>query len=125
MKSNSTKNVLLIDGDPTTRDELLRHLESLGCKVVTADNGLEGLEICQNESFQLIVLDLSIPVINGVELIGRIRVFDRKTPIGVASSNALNADDRKFIEPLTSFIIRKSEGLAVPADHVKATFKAA
>ena len=66
-------NVLLINRN---RDGLLVRsllLEELGCHVVVAQTGEEGLKIFEASTFDVVVADYRMPRMNGVELIGRIR----------------------------------------------------
>ena len=48
-------------------------LESRGYAVTEADDGLHGLEACQKNSFDLILVDINMPVMDGYELTVKIR----------------------------------------------------
>lgn len=80
-------NILVIDDDETIL-ELLRDALSPEYSVVTAHDALEGVEVMMGQRFDLLVIDLGMPVLDGVELIQKIRAnspFDQ-VPILVLSA---------------------------------------
>jgi DNA-binding NtrC family response regulator len=60
-------NILLVDDDPAIRQILLRLLTEENYVVVTAANGAEALVLCGSAKFDLVLLDLNMPVKNGWE----------------------------------------------------------
>lgn len=63
------KNVLIVDDDESTRFVLSRALEDIGCHVVVAEDGAEVGDLIARERFDLIVLDLYMPGMNGFEVL--------------------------------------------------------
>ncbi len=79
--------ILVIDDDETILD-LLKDTLSPEYYIATAHDSLEGVELMMSERFDLMIIDLGMPVLDGVELIGKIRSnspFD-KIPILVLSA---------------------------------------
>ncbi len=79
--------ILVIDDDETILD-LLKDTLSADYTIATAHDSLEGVELMMSERFDLMIIDLGMPVLDGVELIGKIRAnspFD-KIPILVLSA---------------------------------------
>lgn len=72
--------VLIIDGDTRIRNLLKEHLESQQFKVDEAINGEEGLSHSINNSYTIIIMDIELSKINGLELIEKIR-SENDTPI--------------------------------------------
>jgi FixJ family two-component response regulator len=68
-----TKSVLIVDDEKNIRLTLLRTLESMDLSVRTAVNGEEALDKLQAEDFGLVLLDLRLPGMGGLEVLGRIR----------------------------------------------------
>ena len=58
--------VLLVDDDESNRDMLSRRLEHRGCEVVTAVDGQNALDMAISESPSLILMDVSLPVLDGL-----------------------------------------------------------
>lgn len=66
-------NVLVIDDDEIVREVLLEHLENEGYKVTACSNGYRGLELFKNDKFDLVILDIVMPGINGIEVLREIK----------------------------------------------------
>jgi len=73
------ERVLVIDDDEIVREVLVEHLENEGHVVVACSNGYRGLEIFKNEKFDLVILDLIMPGINGLEVLKEIKRFSPPT----------------------------------------------
>ncbi len=65
--------VLIVDDEKSLRDFMRRNLEVRGYRTLSASNGLEALAIFNTESVDLIVLDVMMPTMDGLETIRRIR----------------------------------------------------
>lgn len=61
--------ILVIEDEDSIRDLILMNLNMVGYETIEASNGLEGLRLIQDSSFDLCILDIMLPVIDGYELI--------------------------------------------------------
>ena len=61
------KNILVVDDSPTERHVLVELLTNNGYKVITAENGEEGVEKAKNELPDLILMDVVMPGLNGYQ----------------------------------------------------------
>jgi len=68
-------SIVLIDDDDLVRDSVRLHLEEAGHTVTTAENGEEALRILDGTRFDVIITDLLMPEIEGMELIRSARKF--------------------------------------------------
>ena len=66
-------SILVVDDDPDIRDILRDTLNSLGARVITASNGQEGLERVNKESPELVLLDIEMPIKNGLDVLKELR----------------------------------------------------
>lgn len=73
--------ILVIDDDKVICKLFMKTLEELGYSVVVSETSLEGLEQLQKTDFDLVFLDLKMPVIDGAELFCRIRISKPKLPV--------------------------------------------
>ncbi len=65
--------VLVVDDDKTTRKMLSLILKSKGYEVVTAENGMDGLQKLGIEQINLILTDMNMPYMDGIEFIKQVR----------------------------------------------------
>ena len=65
--------ILLLEDEVDVRDSYVDMLNYLGYDVVTADNGKSGLEIINREPIDIVITDLNMPVMNGLEAMRRIK----------------------------------------------------
>ena len=61
------KTILVVDDSPTERHVLVELLSKVGYKVITAENGLEGVDKAKKESPDLILMDIVMPGLNGYQ----------------------------------------------------------
>ena len=97
------RSILVVDDDPNMRSFLLEVLNKLGFEVNTASDGAEAIEKLKQHRYQLIITDLSMPGVNGYELIKWIRENNSMVPIIVMSGEgeidkADSYDLMKFIK---------------------------
>jgi DNA-binding NtrC family response regulator len=72
-------SILVVDDDADIRDILSETLHSLGCRVITAANGQECLDKVDKEAPELVLLDIEMPVKNGLEVLIELRQRARGT----------------------------------------------
>jgi DNA-binding response OmpR family regulator len=96
------KKVLLIEDDSIIVDLIKIHLSDLHCELASTSLGKEGLEKAVQEPFDLIILDIMLPDLNGLEICRRIRMQNTRTPILMLTAKAEEMD--------------KVNGLAMGAD---------
>ena len=65
--------ILVVDDDPIIRKLLLEVLTNDGHQVTVAKNGLEGLNLARRQPFQLVFMDVHMPIMNGLETLISIR----------------------------------------------------
>jgi len=81
-----TLKVLYVEDEIALRDITSSSIESIISKLVVADNGKEGLEKFTNDQFDLIITDLSMPVMDGITMIKEIRKINSTIPIVVTTA---------------------------------------
>lgn len=73
--------ILIIEDDESIRQVLKEYLEQLDYQVITAADGLEGLDLIKQENYDLIVSDIRLPYVSGIGLIKVAREINPKIPI--------------------------------------------
>ncbi|OGO73964.1 MAG: DNA-binding response regulator [Chloroflexi bacterium RIFOXYC12_FULL_59_14] len=83
--------VLVVDDEKSLREFVRRNLEARGYKVLNAANGLEALAVFENGQVDLVILDIMMPHLDGLETARRIRAGSR-VPIIILTAMGEEAD---------------------------------
>ncbi|MCI8908020.1 MAG: response regulator transcription factor [Angelakisella sp.] len=85
-------HILVVDDEENIRQLIKKYANYEGYKVTEASDGLEALEICGQCSFDLIVLDVMMPELDGFSALRRLRQEDRRTPVLMLSARGEEYD---------------------------------
>ena len=112
--------LLLIDDDQVVRASLAAYLEDSGFTVLQAANGLQGLEVFEREQPDLVICDLRMPQVDGLELIRRINALQVETPVIVVSGAGVMSDAVEALRlGAADYLIKPLEDLAVLEHSVR------
>jgi DNA-binding response OmpR family regulator len=78
--------ILIIEDDENERMLYKEELEKEGYEILTASSGKEGLSIIEKESLNLVILDLRMPEMDGLEVLGKILSKRKHLPVIIYSS---------------------------------------
>jgi two-component system, cell cycle response regulator DivK len=92
--------ILLVEDNEMNRDMLSRRLVRKGYEVVIAIDGQQGVALALSERPDLILMDMSLPVIDGWEATRQVRANDttRKIPVIALTAHAMSGDREKAME---------------------------
>ncbi len=92
--------VLLVEDNEMNRDMLSRRLTRRGYAVVFAVDGQQGVDMAHSEKPDIILMDMSLPVLDGWEATRRVKSDDatRNTPVIGLTAHAMSGDREKAIE---------------------------
>ena len=117
---NSSATLLIIDDDQVVRASLAAYLEDSGFTVLQASNGLQGLEVFERDHPDLVICDLRMPQVDGLELIRRINALQVETPVIVVSGAGVMTDAVEALRlGAADYLIKPLEDLAVLEHSVR------
>ena len=92
--------ILLVEDNEMNRDMLSRRLQRKGYQVAIAVDGQQGIEMAQADPPALILMDMSLPVLDGWEATRRLKADDRTKhiPILALTAHAMHGDEQKAKE---------------------------
>ena len=108
--------ILLVEDNPINREVMLAMFEGTGAELETAVNGLIGVEKAQTNTFDLLLMDLQMPVMDGLEATRAIRADSRlvKLPIIALTAHAREEDHQQCLNAgMNDFIIKPVDELAL------------
>jgi DNA-binding NtrC family response regulator len=85
---NEPANILIIDDEESVRDSCTHALYKKGYRVKAAKDGNEGLKAFKEELFHLVLLDLKMPGLNGMEVLSKIKEENPETPVVIITGFA-------------------------------------
>ena len=117
---NPSATLLIIDDDQVVRASLAAYLEDSGFNVLQASNGLQGLEVFERDHPDLVICDLRMPQVDGLELIRRINALQVETPVIVVSGAGVMTDAVEALRlGAADYLIKPLEDLAVLEHSVR------
>ncbi len=117
------RNVLVVEDNKTISDLLEIHLKDLECKVTKIEDGLVALDKALNEQFDLIVLDIMLPSLDGIEICKEIRKENNYTPILMLTSKSEEIDKVIGLEMGADDYLTKPFSIREFIARVKAIFR--
>ena len=81
MTIRKTPTILVVEDDPESRAAMLKVLESAEYKTMEADNGQQALDLLLEENIDIVITDLRLPVMDGVELLKKTKAVDQEIEV--------------------------------------------
>lgn len=107
IKNAKGKTILIIDDEPSQQTLTKEVVSQCGFKVLTANDGLQGLQIIKKQKIDLVITDIQMPKMNGFELIRKIRALPKfkKLPV-ISLSGKTDLPDEVYLQKgfTTNFI---------------------
>lgn len=120
-KANKVYNILLAEDDKVNQMVIARMLKEYGHHVETANNGLKAIEKYKRNLFDVILMDIQMPQMDGIEATKRIREMDTQIPIIAITAYALKGDKERFLsQGMNEYLAKpiKMEKLAAVIEKV-------
>ncbi|MFP4111078.1 MAG: ATP-binding protein, partial [Desulfonatronovibrio sp.] len=112
-------NILLAEDDPTNQFAMRRILELSGHKVTVAENGRQAVDLFQTRDFDCILMDIQMPVMDGIEATREIRRLENKKNSSIPESrhsritiialtaHTMNGDRNRFLDEGMDYYLAK------------------
>ncbi|MBA3030604.1 MAG: response regulator [Desulfobacteraceae bacterium] len=108
-----TLKVLTVDDSKTIRMIVKKAFKDYDCELTEAENGLEGLEVARQEKPGLIVLDITMPVMNGIEMLGQLKADPelKKIPVIMLTAESGKDNVMQIVKMgVTDYIVKPFKG---------------
>lgn len=117
------KKVLIVEDDADIAQLVKMHLTDLDCEISIASDGNQGLVKLENESFNLVILDLMLPGVDGLEICRRLRQRDDYTPVLMLTAKGTELDRVLGLEIGADDYLTKPFSVRELLARVKAIFR--
>ncbi|SEP82287.1 Serine phosphatase RsbU, regulator of sigma subunit [Pseudomonas sp. NFACC02] len=116
----TSATLLIIDDDEVVRASLAAYLEDSGFSVLQASNGMQGLQTFEQNQPDLVICDLRMPQVGGLELIRQVTSLAPDTPVIVVSGAGVMSDAVEALRlGAADYLIKPLEDLAVLEHSVR------
>jgi DNA-binding response OmpR family regulator len=115
--------ILIVEDDPYVADLVEIHLKDLGYELERAADGLAGLEKVQEHDYALVILDLMLPKLDGIEVCKRIRAENKYTPILMLTAKSEELDKVLGLELGADDYLTKPFSVRELTARIKALFR--
>ncbi|MFP4655112.1 MAG: response regulator [Methanohalobium sp.] len=117
----SNFSILLVEDDRLNRELINDLLSPYGYNIVNAGNGFEALDKIQNYDFDLILLDIQLPQMDGLELLSELKnnFVSINIPVVALTAHAMLGDKKKFINAGCDGYISKPVDVELFGNQVK------
>ena len=99
--------ILIIEDGELNRDLFERYVKEMGHLAVVASSGTEGLRIFETQKFDLVITDLSMPGISGLQVAERVKKHSCAVPVVLISGWAVHQDEKRIKEAGIDLVVHK------------------
>jgi DNA-binding response OmpR family regulator len=121
----AARRVLVVEDDPDIGRLVALQLAELGCESRLIDDGVAGLAEAQEGRYDLVILDLMLPRLDGLQICRRLRAAERHTPILMLTSKSSELDRVLGLELGADDYLTKPFSMLELAARVKGVFRRA
>ena len=100
-------HILVVEDDLEVADSIISHLHEVGVPVIYATNGAQALEVVAEKHVCLVVTDLKMPVMDGIEMVKILRGADPDLPVVFCTGAMTDSNGKIFIELGAHAILEK------------------
>ncbi len=92
MANNNKATILIVEDEENLKEALKLNLELEGYEVTCASDGLEALKKLEDEFFDLVIMDIMLPEVDGISVTETVRLRNNEVPILIVSAKSSSAD---------------------------------
>ncbi len=111
LTSTKMRSMLIVEDNQAERNAIVELLSDENLTVTAVETGQQALDLLQTKTYDCMVLDLGLPDMTGMELLGKLRVSDvaREIPVVVFTGKELTAEEKLSLDSVAQRIIIKGE----------------
>ncbi len=117
-ETREEKTILVVEDDKEVLKTITKHLEHMNYKVLTAEDGLEGLKLIEIGDFDLVITDIVMPFVSGVGIVTALKQRRPEVPV-IAITGYGKEPEAAALEKNADLVLSKPVKMAVLKSHVK------
>jgi CheY-like chemotaxis protein len=96
-QNESTFHILLVEDEPINQKVVQLMLDNIGCTYDSANTGAKALELAKTQRYDLILMDIQLPDISGIDITKQLRALGITTPIIATTAYSFDDERHGFI----------------------------
>lgn len=104
---NEKKTILIIDDDKNIRELLELEFGDLGYETIMAENGFDGIQLLKDYEVDLVILDIKMPGMDGIEALEKIISIQRELPVIIHSAYS-HYKENYLTWSATSYVVKSA-----------------
>lgn len=118
MEQEKNKVILVIEDDVDVLAMLIKHLEFLGYKVMSASDGMEGLKKLESGGYDLVITDIVMPYVSGVGVVTALKEKKPEVPV-IAITGYGREPEAAALEKKADLVLAKPVRIAKLKKHIE------
>ncbi|MBK8256898.1 MAG: response regulator [Polyangiaceae bacterium] len=111
---------LVVDDNLINRKVASLHLQHLGCEVETAENGVEAIERIAAKAYDVVFMDVQMPVMDGLEATRELRKRGATVPVIAMTAHAMQGDrERCLASGMNGYVTKPVDGESIGSEMAK------
>ena len=107
MYSYRDKSILISDDDSASQLLMKKYLEKTGAHLYFANDGSEAIDVVLNQKIDIVLMDINMPNINGIEATKKIKTIKNDLPIIIQTAYAIQSDKEEALKAGADDVITK------------------
>jgi CheY-like chemotaxis protein len=117
MKKETRETILVIEDDVDVLSMIIKHLEYLGYRVISARDGMEGLKMVEAGGYDLVITDIVMPYVSGVGVVTALKTNHPSIPVIAITGYGKEPEDAA-LERRADVVLSKPVRMAVLKEHM-------
>ena len=117
MNDEERKTILVVEDDPDVLSAIVKNLEHAGYKILTANDGMEGLKKIKSGGYDLVITDIVMPYVSGTGVVSALKESNPRIPV-IAITGYGEIPETMAVEQKADLVLSKPVRMSDLKEHI-------
>ncbi len=117
MNDEEQKTILVVEDDPDVLSAIVKNLEHAGYKIITANDGMEGLKKIKSGGYDLVITDIVMPYVSGTGVVSALKESNPHIPV-IAITGYGEIPETMAVEQKADLVLSKPVRMSDLKEHI-------
>ena len=117
MNDEERKTILVVEDDPDVLSAIVKNLEHVGYKILTANDGMEGLKKIKSGGYDLVITDIVMPYVSGTGVVSALKESNPHIPV-IAITGYGEIPETMAVEQKADLVLSKPVRMSDLKEHI-------